>query len=136
MTEADNVALVQQLYAALDADDVQRALELCSDEVAWSYPPVAGLPFGGEWRGRDGLSTFLDTHDAAEEILEFRVDGTVAQGDLVAAFGLYRGRAKPLGRIWETRFLHLVTAQAGRIRGLTAYFDTAAAVRARDPSVT
>lgn len=133
---ADNIALVEQLYAALDADDVPRALELCSDDVEWSYPAVAGLTYGGEWRGRDGVAAFLDAHDRAEEILEFRVDETVAQGDHVAAFGLYRGRAKPDGSIWETRFVHLLTVEAGLIQGFAAYFDTAAALAARDPSAT
>jgi ketosteroid isomerase-like protein len=134
VTGTDNVALVEDLYAALDAAEVPRALELCHADVEWSYPPVAGLPYGGEWRGRGGLAAFLDAHDGAAEILEFRVEGTVAEGDRVAAFGLYRGRAKPDRRTWETRFVHVVTVEAGLIRGLTAYFDTAAAVAARDSS--
>lgn len=126
----DPVQTAEQLYAALDADDVSPFLDLCADEVVVAYPAQGSLPYGGRWEGRDGTAGFLDAHDAAEEILVFEVRRFVADGELVVAIGTFSGRAKPTGREWSTPFVHVLTIVDGRLHRWEAFFDTAAAVAA------
>jgi ketosteroid isomerase-like protein len=123
--------IAERFYAALEADDTERALELCTDDVEVIYPAEGRLPYGGRWRGREGVAAFLDAHDAAEEILEFAVGQMLADADVVLALGDFRGRAKASGREWSTRFVHALAITDGRLRRWEAFFDTAAAVAAR-----
>jgi uncharacterized protein len=125
-----NLDLVRRAYDALDRDDIPAFLELCATDAEWAYPAEGRLPYGGRWRGQDEITRFFDTHDEAEEILDFRVDEMLADGDLVSALGSFRGRAKPSGRVWETRFAHAITIRGGLIQRFEAYFDTDAAVQA------
>ena len=131
MTNPGTAALIERFYDALAGDDVGPILELVSDDAVWRYPDVDGLPYGGEWRGREAVGRFLEAHDAAEEILDFRVDRTVVDGETAVAIGSYEGRAKESGRTWHTSFAHVLTLRSGGVATFTAYFDTAAALAAR-----
>jgi|SRR5919106_4210073 ketosteroid isomerase-like protein len=124
------VQAAETLYAALEADDIDALLDLCADDVSVDYPAAGELPYGGHWQGRDGLAAFLDTHDQAEEILEFDVDRLLGDEDLVIALGRFSGRAKPSGTDWSTHFAHALTFRDGKLRRWQAYFDTAAALAA------
>lgn len=126
----DPLQTAEQLYTALDADDITPFLDLCADEVVVEYPAHALLPWGGRWEGRDGVAAFLDAHDAAEEILAFDVRRFVVDGDLVVAIGDFAGRTKSTGREWSTPFVHLLTIADGRLHRWTAHFDTAVAAAA------
>jgi hypothetical protein len=127
-----SAAAAEELYAALEADDDARVLALCADDVTVRYPAEGRLPYGGSWEGRTGIAGFLDAHDAAEEIVEFEVRRMVAEGDTVIAIGHFVGRSKPDGHQWSTDFVHMLTITDGRLRRWEAFFDTAAAVSARE----
>lgn len=126
----NSVQTAEQLYAALDGDDISSFLDLCADDVVVEYPAHASLPWGGRWEGRDGVESFLNTHDASEQILAFEVHRFVPEGNLVVAIGDFTGRAKETGREWSTPFVHLLTIAEGRLRHWRAFFDTAAAAAA------
>ena len=125
------VATAEELYAALEADDVPRALAVCADDLTIRYPADGRLLYGGSWQAPGALVRFLEAHDAAEEIVEFEVRRMVAEGDTIVAIGHFAGRAKPDGGEWSTDFVHHLTITDGRVRRWEAYFDTAAAVAAR-----
>jgi ketosteroid isomerase-like protein len=128
------LAAAERLYAALESEDVADVLELCSLDVEVHYPTPGQLSYGGHWQGRDGVASFLDAHDAAEEILEFAVSRMIADGDTVIAMGNFAGRARPSGREWSTRFVHQLTFSGELLRRWEAFFDTAAALAARAPA--
>ncbi len=127
---ADAQAVAERFYAAIEADDSDAILALCADDMEVVYPGAGQLAYGGTWAGRDGVAGFLDAHDAAEEILEFDVSEMLAEDARVAVFGTFRGRARPDGGEWSTRFVHALTISGGLVRRWEAYFDTAAAVAA------
>ena len=130
MDTTGSLAIAEQLYAALEADNIPRFLELCADDVTLRYPAEGRLPYGGTWKG-DGIARFMDVHDAAEEILSFKVRWMAEDGDSVFVLGEFGGRAKPDGREWSTAFVHHLTVTDGLLRQWEAFFDTAAAVDAR-----
>jgi uncharacterized protein len=122
--------VVRGWYEALEADDVPSAVALCSPEVEVRYPAAGRLPYGGTWRGPDGVERWAEAHDSVEEILAFRTDDPIADGDRAAVPGFFRGRSRGTGREWETWFVHVLTVRDGRLVGFEAHFDTAAAVDA------
>lgn len=75
---------VERLYAALDEDDVAPFLELCAPDASVEYPAEGRLPYGGVWRGHEGIRQFLEAHEAAEEIVRFEPTDIDTVGD--AAF--------------------------------------------------
>jgi uncharacterized protein len=131
MTPNDPLAMAERLYAALDADDVAAFLELCGEDVEFQYPAEGRLPYDGRWHGREGVESFLDAHDAAEQILEFDVTHMIAEDGTVIVLGTFAGRARASGREWSTRFVHHLTISDGLLRRWEAFFDTAAAIAAR-----
>ena len=128
--EAENLESIRQGYEALERDDVDGFLGMCAPDVEWCYPAQGRLAYGGTWRGREGIAKFLAAHDAAEEIVDLRLDELLTQGDRVVVVGRFRGRARPSRRPWETRFVHCITLNNGLWQRFEAYFDTAAAVDA------
>ena len=127
-----NLEVVRRAYDALDRDDDAAFVALCADDVEWVYPADGRLPYGGLWSGHDGIARFFQAHDEAEEILDFRLDEMIADGERVDVHGFFQGRAKPSGTVWETRFVHSLTVRDGLIRRLEDYFDTDAAVHAHE----
>lgn len=130
VSAADNLQVVEGLYAALDADDIPAFLDLCAAEAILQYPADGVLPYGGVWRGREGIERWTELHDQAEEILDFEVGDMVPRDDMVLVLGFFRGRAKDTGRTWETRFIHALTIRDDRLQRWEAYFDSAVAVEA------
>lgn len=123
--------LVERLYAALDADDVDGMVALCADDVEVAYPAAGRLPYGGTWLGREDFVAFLEAHESAEEILDFEPESMTPNGDTVMVLGTFRGRSRPSGREWTTRFVHVMTVRDDRLRRWESIFDTAAAISAR-----
>jgi ketosteroid isomerase-like protein len=123
-------AVAARFYQALEDEETPAILELCAADVTIQYPAAGSLPYGGTWHGHDGVATFLDVHDQAEEILAFDVNQLIAEGDAVVAIGTFRGRAKPDGGEWATSFVHYLTITDGHLDRWEAFFDTAAALRA------
>lgn len=119
--------LVEQLYAALDEQDVTPFLELCAPDASVEYPAGGQLPYGGTWQGLDGIRQFLEAHDEAEEILVFEPTDIATVDDTAYVRGRFQGRAKPNGSVWSTEFLHVLTTEDGRLTRWQAFFDTAAA---------
>lgn len=122
--------LVERLYHALEQDDTDPFLELCSESAVFEYPAQGLLSYGGRWERREGIGRFLDAHDEAEEIIRFEPGDMVAKDDTVLVIGFFEGRAKPSGRTWSTRFVHVLTLEGGRLGRWQAFFDSAAAVEA------
>ena len=122
--------VVRGWYEALEADDVPSAIALCSPEVEVRYPAAGRLPYGGAWKGLQGVERWAEAHDSVEEIIEFRTHNPIADGDRAAVPGFFRGRSRQTGREWETWFVHVLRVREGRLVGFEAHFDTAAAVEA------
>ena len=91
MAEARNLEIVRQVYAALEADQIDALLALCAPDVEWRYPAPGLLSYGGAWRGHDGTLDFLAAHDEAEEILSLETTDMIASGERV--FASERGRS-------------------------------------------
>ncbi len=124
------IDFVERIYAVMTDDDVEPFLRMCAADASVHYPAEGLLPYGGTWRGRDAIRSFLVAHDEAEEILGFEPASMAASDDRVFVIGRFEGRAKPTGRIWQTEFVHVMTVGDNQLRRWQAFFDTAAAASA------
>ena len=123
---------VERLYATLDEEDFAFFLELCAPDAAVEYPGQGRLPYGGVWRGHEAIRQFLEAHEASEEIVRFEPTDIATVDGAAFVRGRFEGRAKPHGSTWSTEFIHVLTVKDVRLLRWQAFFDTAAAVQARE----
>ena len=124
------IDLAERLYAAVVQDDPAPFLALCAFNAVIEYPAEGRLPYGGEWRGRQGIEQFLAAHDAAEEIVVFEPIDMIASGSTVVVIGRFEGKTKPGSATWSTKFVHVLAFSDGLLDRWEAFFDTAASVEA------
>jgi ketosteroid isomerase-like protein len=93
------------------------------------------LPYGGLWRGHEGMERFFVAMSATWESFELLEQDFFADGDTVVVRTQVRARARVTGRQLEFPILQTITVQVGRITEVRPfYWDTAAIAAACGPS--
>jgi ketosteroid isomerase-like protein len=130
MNEQQNARLVQQAYEAFGRGDIQGVLSTLSEQVEWRTPKPEGVPFGGEYRGRDDVARFFSELNQYEEVTRFEPREFIAQGEKVVALGTYACNIRSTGRKVESEWVHVFTIREGKVVKFQEHFDTAKAVNA------
>jgi uncharacterized protein len=136
MNEQENVRVVQQSYEAFSRGDIQAVLNFISEQVEWRTPKPEGMPFGGEYRGRDQVARFFWELNQHEEITRFEPREFIAQGDRVVVLGHYAAKVRSTGRMAESDWVHIFTVRNGKVVQFVEHFDTAVAMSAYRRSTT
>jgi uncharacterized protein len=120
----NNLAIVQQLYAAFGQRDWETIRELFAPDIEWIQNE--GFPGGGRHMGADAVLN--------EVFAKFRADWTSWQavvtewldaGHAVIALGEYRGTHGATGKSTVAAFAHVYEVRAGRITRFRQFTDTA-----------
>jgi steroid delta-isomerase-like uncharacterized protein len=127
---AQNLERVQATYAAFGRGDLDGILSGMHDDVVWesNYPAV--VPFGGTYRGANGVRSFVGRVGESVEVLAFAPEKFVADGSRVIAVGREKVRVRGTGREYENAWVHVFELQGGRIATLTTFNDTGAVASA------
>ncbi|MFF1381801.1 nuclear transport factor 2 family protein [Streptomyces sp. NPDC058308] len=85
-----------------------------------------GLPYGGTWRGHDGMARFFLAMSEAWETFDITRQEFLATGPTAVVHSDIRARARATGRELAFPILQTVTVRAGRITEVRPfYWDTA-----------
>ncbi|MBM2812031.1 MAG: hypothetical protein HW416_2790 [Chloroflexi bacterium] len=135
MSEQDNTAVVQGVYAAFARGDVAFILNSLADKVDWHHhgPPLI-IPWAKSRHSRAEVAEFFTELGQTMEFEQFEPRKYVAQGDTVVALGYWKARAKATGRRVEEYWAMEWTLADGKVVGYRAYDDTAAIAAALRPS--
>jgi ketosteroid isomerase-like protein len=118
MTRGDS-EVVRRFTAGLRAGDVPGCLELLADDIVFSEPD--GLPFGGDYHGKDGFVRLLRAVGR-----DFRMDlDEPAIGDAGAFVAVrVRGRvtSRATGRWLDLRVVDLYELRDGLITRVDVYY--------------
>ena len=121
--------LLLQFIATMKAD-FPTSLELLSDDVTWINRLPANVPFGGEYRGRDGFTGYIAQLAETFEIGHYPVEEFefIESGDTLVMIGYEQdARVIPTGKVFDLPFVWVVKFdEQGRIRFLQEHNDTAA----------
>ena len=128
--EKTPLELVQQTYAAFGSGDVPTMLAGMADTIEWNSHYPAVVPFGGLWRGHEGVITLLTGIGAALDVQRFEIAEFIAQGNKVVAIGFEEATAKPTGRSYRNEWVHVWTVRDGKVVEIRTYNDTAAVAAA------
>lgn len=112
MMSHENVEIVRDLYAAMNAHDVNAALELLHPEVEW----VPDRRLGEEpIRGRESVLRFFTDMAEMFDRLVAEVERLSAIDDRVLAFVRVEGTGGSSGAGFEIRIGHLWTLRDGLV---------------------
>jgi len=117
-----DVEKVEEVYRAFGNRDLQSVTMLMSNDVEIRQSPE--LPWGGSYRGHDGVKTFLAK---LSEHLENRltIEGVIDAGEQVVVSGRTSGKARSTGLEFDIPFAHVWTVQEGLITRFEPYIDNA-----------
>jgi uncharacterized protein len=118
---AENVQVLRNAYDAFARQDVAAVMAAFDEGIEWQVPE--SLPFGGTYRGRDGVGEFFGSlpghfSDLSVEPQEF-IDGGDTIVVLVRVAGA--GAAGPL----DQTHVHLWRMRGGKATTFTEFGDTA-----------
>ena len=121
-----NVETVKSMYAAFNRGDIPTVLGNLDPKIEWTLP--SSLPFGGTFRGIDGVTKFFTSLPPHFAELKVEADSFVGSGDDVVARGHHKGKAKngsftvPWAMAW--------TFKNGKAVKFQEYQDSAATLKA------
>ncbi|MEU1118033.1 MULTISPECIES: nuclear transport factor 2 family protein [unclassified Streptomyces] len=88
---------------------------------------AAALPYGGTWRGHDGMARFFLAMSEAWEVFDITRQEFLATGETAVVHSDIRARARATGRTLDFPILQTLTVRGGRIAEVRPfYWDTAA----------
>ncbi|HYE76352.1 MAG TPA: nuclear transport factor 2 family protein [bacterium] len=126
MSEKDNTLLVQTLYDAFSRGDMTAMLDLMDEGIDWTLLGPAGIPYAGNYKGKEGVTQFFQDLSAGAEIHEFLPEEFITERNMVVVLGRENGIAKATGKKFETRWCHVFTLRDGKVERFREYTDTAA----------
>lgn len=125
MTAQENTQIIQNIYAAFGQGNVPAILNALASDVEWVHTAAPEIPFSGTYRGTQEVGSFFQKLVEHQDILGFEPREFVAQGDLVAVFGLIKGRSKATGKSYESDWVMKWHLQNGKVKKFHHFFDSA-----------
>lgn len=137
MAEQDNEQVVRQAYEAYLSADLDKVLNLCSEDTEWlACGSPDHLPYAGLHRGRQQVARYFAILDDKEESNHLMAQEFITSGDKVIVLGNYKARVNANGQRFETDFVHIFTLRDGKITHFRDLYDTDAVAEAyRGPNV-
>jgi len=129
MAENENVAQIQQLYAALGRGDLPTVLGMFADDVDFQSPVTRSgtpeIPWSGARSTREEVAGFFAEMGGAVDVQPFEILDIFGSGDRVVVEARNRGTARATGRSFEHDWVMIFTIRGGRITRCYHYYDTA-----------
>jgi uncharacterized protein len=124
-----NLELIRGTYEGSSEDNGRNLLAVLSPDVEWTE--AEGFPYAGTYVGPealiDGVFRRLGTEWTGYRA---EVHTYLADGDRVAAFGIYSGTYNATGKSMTAPFAHLYQIKDGKVIRMTQYVDTVLVTRA------
>lgn len=132
MSECDNLYVIKEIYSAHRGRNIPALLNYLADDVRWfSIGPPEIIPTAGVRYGRDQVEQYFATLDGMKDLDSFEPEEFIVQGDKVVAIGYLERSVPSTGRLMRSPVVHVFTLERGRIVEFQSFYDTAAAIAAR-----
>lgn len=123
-----NIEWIKSGYEAFGKGDFPAVLELFADDVVWTA--ATGLPFGGEFRGKDAVLGFFQSLPKYWDEINVLPEQFVDAGDLVFVRGTHTGSIG--GQRVSATWCMVWKLENGKIVSMTEYTNSAAIQRVLD----
>jgi uncharacterized protein len=124
-----NLELIRGTYEGPSEENGRNLLAVLSPDVEWTE--AEGFPYAGTYVGPEALIDGVFRR-LGSEWTGYRADvhTYLADGDRVAAFGVYSGTYNATGKSMTAPFAHLYQIEDGKVIRMTQYVDTVLVTRA------
>jgi ketosteroid isomerase-like protein len=122
-----NIEIITELYAAFEADGLDRVLELCDPDCVVIQDDA--LPWGGRYEGFDGVATFGAALGGTIDSI-VTTDALFEAGERVIKFGRSRGKVLANGAAFDMPAVHVWTIRDGKVTAAEFYIDSHAMLSA------
>jgi ketosteroid isomerase-like protein len=124
-----NLELIRGTYEGSSEDNGRNLLAVLSPDVEWTE--AEGFPYAGTYVGPEALIDGVFRRLGSEWTgYRAEVHTYLADGDRVAAFGIYSGTYNATGKSMTAPFAHLYQIKDGKVIRMTQYVDTVLVTRA------
>lgn len=124
-----NLEIIQGLYAAFAAGDIEQVLAVLDPEVEWTES--AGIPYGGTFVGHAAILSGVFGKIGAEwDGFTARVDQYLDAGDQIVTLGVDSGTYKATGKSMAAPTASVWTLREGKVVKFVQYIDTLSVVSA------
>lgn len=125
MNQAENEKRVTEFYNALAADFQGAVDNLIDKEIEWVNPLPESIPFGGIYKGADGLLDYFQKLSAAIEMAPLHFTEIVGVGNVVSAIGVEENTlVLSTGKRYTMPCVHVVRFNdAGKVNHVREYND-------------
>jgi ketosteroid isomerase-like protein len=121
----DNEKLINRCFDAFGRGDPAFIVGQVSGDVDWRHPGGAEIPYGGVYKGPQGVAEFFTRIDASVEVTSWQPAHVLAVGDQVVATGAWSGTARPTGRSFGSDWAIVFGMRDGKITSFRVLEDTA-----------
>lgn len=116
--------IIRATYEGPSEENGKNLLAALAPEATWTE--AAGFPYAGTYTGADAIIANVFRRLATEWIgYSAKVHTYLADGDRVAAFGVYSGTYRATGKAMTATFAHLYRLKDGKIVSMEQYVDSA-----------
>jgi ketosteroid isomerase-like protein len=119
----ENLDAVRMAYEAINSGDPSPVLEAVDEEMEFHEP--ASLPYGGTYRGPDGMGQFFSALADSWDGLHLEIEELLDAGDCVVIRGRLQGRSKSTGSEVDEPYLEVLRFREGRAIAGWIQIDTA-----------
>lgn len=125
-----NLKIIRSTYEGASAENGKNLLAALAPDTTWTE--AAGFPYAGTYTGPEEIISNV-FHRLATEWIDYRakVHTYLADGDQVAAFGVYSGTYRKTGNAMTATFAHLYRLKDGKIVTMEQYVDSVMVRQAR-----
>jgi len=125
MTEAQNTAIIQEMYAAFGRGDIATLLDHCTEDIVWNgvYGCGPQVPFTGERRGKAAVAEFFKLVSETEKFEAFEPKDFIATGDIVVTLGHYTSQTH-IGKRFDGDFAMVFHLRDGRVARFQEFCDS------------
>lgn len=124
MTTADNVEIVQSIYADFQAGRVAAILARIDPAVDWHNAGPELIPYARTRRGVREVGQFFEALAACVDVQSFEPREYVAQGNRVIALGTWSGLARSTGHAFRSEWAMSWSFEGGRVTAFRSFEDT------------
>jgi len=125
MMSAQNVKVVQDMFADFGRGNVAGVLDKLTEDVEWRLGGPTEIVYAGIRHGRDQVAEFFKLLGETAEFEVFEPEDYIAQGDRVVVLGHERQRLKATGKVVEIDWAMVFTLRDGKIAKYRSFEDTA-----------
>jgi ketosteroid isomerase-like protein len=115
--------IVRSTYEGPSEENGRNLLAVLAPDASWTE--AAGFPYAGTYIGPEAIVAGVFKRLATEwDGYQAKVHTYLADGDRVAAFGVYSGTYRATGKAMTATFAHLYRLQDGKIVSMEQFVDS------------